>query len=189
MDPRRVDSAHDARSAGSHSAGPFREAIASVSVSPLDPPPSGLTLPHHALALDLVAKGLALARGGAYEGIVLVSPDHFRRAKTAAAVATRYFLTVLGPVPTDREASTQLARTFPSDRLRFEDGLPVLPSLGNLLFDQGRREVGGVLLEARFFEQGIFATRLLSAGNLFREWKIANAAPARQPENPAPNPR
>jgi poly-gamma-glutamate synthesis protein (capsule biosynthesis protein) len=75
----------------------------------LDPAPSGLTLPHHALALDLVAEGLALARGGEYERIVLISPDHFRRSETAGAVAVRDFLTVTGPVPTDRAASLRLA--------------------------------------------------------------------------------
>lgn len=94
-----------------HSAAPFRKAIDGVTTTPLDPPPSGVTVPHHALVLDLIAETLSLARGGDYERIVLVSPDHFRRAETAAAVATRGFLTVLGPVPTDLTASRQLAQS------------------------------------------------------------------------------
>ncbi len=94
-----------------HTATPFREAIAATRAAPLDPPPTGLTLPHHALALDLIAGGLALARGGDYERIVLVSPDHFRRVEKAGAVAMRDFHTVLGPVPTDLEASAQLAES------------------------------------------------------------------------------
>lgn len=92
-----------------HSATPFRDAIDGTKSAPLDPPPTGLTLPHHVLAVDLIAEGLALARGGTYERIVIVSPDHFRRVEKAAAVADRDFLTVLGPVPTDRGASLRLA--------------------------------------------------------------------------------
>jgi poly-gamma-glutamate synthesis protein (capsule biosynthesis protein) len=92
-----------------HSAVPFRAAIDGVETAPLDPPPSGVTVPHHALVLDLIAGALSLARGGGYERIVLISPDHFRRTGTAAAVATRDFLTVLGPVPVDRAASRRLA--------------------------------------------------------------------------------
>ncbi len=92
-----------------HNATPFREAIRTAKTSALDPPPSGVTVPHHALALDLIAETLALARGGPYERIVLISPDHFRRSETAGAVATRDFLTVLGVVPSDRSASEKLA--------------------------------------------------------------------------------
>ncbi len=91
------------------SATPFRRAIDETAAVPLDPPPTGLALPHHALAVDLIAEGLALAKGGDYERIVIVSPDHFRRAGTPGAVAMRDFLTVLGRVPTDREASARLA--------------------------------------------------------------------------------
>ena len=50
-------------------------------------------------------------------------------------------------------------------------GTPVLPSLGNLLFDQSQRERGGILLEVRFFGQGTFVTRLIPVGNLYREWR------------------
>jgi AmmeMemoRadiSam system protein B len=94
-----------------HSAAPFRAAIDGVKTAPLDPPPTGVTVPHHALVLDLIAETLSLARGGGYERIVIVSPDHFRRAETTAAVAMRDFLTVLGPVPTDEAASRQLTES------------------------------------------------------------------------------
>lgn len=93
-----------------HTDTPFRRAMEAATMPALDPPPSGLTLPHHALALDLMAEGLSLARGGNYERIVLISPDHFRRSETAGAVAVRDFLTVLGPVPSDRAASLRLAK-------------------------------------------------------------------------------
>lgn len=94
-----------------HDAAPFRAAIAATRTEALVPPPSGLTLPHHALALDLATEGLALARAGNYERIVILSPDHFRHAETVGAVAMRDFLTVLGPVPTDRTASAKLAES------------------------------------------------------------------------------
>lgn len=92
-----------------HTDTPFRKAMEAVTTPPLDPPPSGVTVPHHVLAVDLIAGGLSLARGGNYERIVVISPDHFRRVEKAAAVATRDFLTVTGSVPTDREASLRLA--------------------------------------------------------------------------------
>lgn len=89
---------------------PFREAIDATTSSALEVPVTGLTLPHHALALDLIAEGLALAAGGDYERIIIISPDHFRRGKTPGSTAVRDFLTVLGRVPTDKAAATSLAR-------------------------------------------------------------------------------
>lgn len=89
----------------------FRQAIEGAALAPLEPPPTGLTLPHHGLVLDLIADGLALARAGDYERIVLISPDHFRRTQTPGAVALRDFATVLGPVPTDRAAALALAES------------------------------------------------------------------------------
>jgi poly-gamma-glutamate synthesis protein (capsule biosynthesis protein) len=59
----------------------------------------------------------------------------------------------------------------PSPATQDIEGIPTLPTLGNLLFDQSQRERGGVLLEVRFFEQGTFATRVIPVGNLYREWR------------------
>ena len=73
---------------------------------------TGLALPHHRVASDLIAAGmLTAARGPRPERIVLLTPDHFRRATRAFATTPRDFDTVLGRVPTDRRAVAALLRS------------------------------------------------------------------------------
>ena len=73
---------------------------------------TGLALPHHRVATDLIAAGMVTAaRGARPERIVLLTPDHFRRATRAFATTTRDFDTVLGRVPTDRRAVAALLRS------------------------------------------------------------------------------
>lgn len=73
---------------------------------------TGLTLPHHRVATDLIAAGMVTAaRGARPERIVLLTPDHFRRATRAFATTPRDFDTVLGRVPTDRHAVAALLRS------------------------------------------------------------------------------
>ncbi len=72
---------------------------------------SGLVLPHHLLAADLIAKGFAHVRDGGYRRIVILSPDHFSRGKTSFSVPGRDFLTSLGAVPLDREGVAALLRS------------------------------------------------------------------------------
>ncbi len=69
---------------------------------------TGLTLPHHLLAADLMAEGLAGLRGQRYERIILISPEHYKRGKTPFSVPGRDFLTCLGPVPLDRAGAAAL---------------------------------------------------------------------------------
>ena len=62
-------------------AGLFERAIAKVA----DYPPSnekltGITVPHHLLADRLVALGFQAASGFSYKRIVILTPDHFRKA-------------------------------------------------------------------------------------------------------------
>ena len=73
---------------------------------------TGLALPHHRVATDLIAAGMVTAaRGARPERIVLLTPDHFRRATRAFATTPRDFDTVLGRVPTDRRAVAALLRS------------------------------------------------------------------------------
>ena len=69
---------------------------------------TGLTLPHHLLAADLMAQGLAGLRGRDYDRIILLSPDHFKRGKTRFAVPARDFRTCLGLVRLDRGGAAAL---------------------------------------------------------------------------------
>jgi poly-gamma-glutamate synthesis protein (capsule biosynthesis protein) len=73
---------------------------------------TGLTLPHHRVASDLIATGMVTAaQGPAPERIVLLTPDHFKRSPRPFATTTRDFDTVLGRVPTDRAAAAALLRS------------------------------------------------------------------------------
>ncbi len=62
---------------------------------------SGLTVPHHLLAADLIARAFLLARDNRYDRIVFLTPDHFKRSRRPFATTRRAFDTVYGPVPTD----------------------------------------------------------------------------------------
>jgi AmmeMemoRadiSam system protein B len=106
---------------------------------------TGLALPHHRVATDLIAAGMVTAALGARpERIVMLTPDHFKRSMRAFATTRRDFDTVLGRVPTDRRAAADLlASPLVSASLLFEHehglgellpyvarlfpGVPVLP--------------------------------------------------------------
>ncbi len=106
---------------------------------------TGLVLPHHRVASDLIAAGMVTAAQGAMpERIVMLTPDHFKRSTRAFATTARDFDTVLGLVPTDRVATTALLQSpLVADSLLFErehglgellpyvarlfPGVPVLP--------------------------------------------------------------
>ena len=106
---------------------------------------TGLTLPHHRVASDLIAAGMVTAAQGVQpERIVMLTPDHFKRSPRAFATTQRDFDTVLGRVPTDRGAAAALLQSpLVADSLLFErehglgellpyvarlfPGVPVLP--------------------------------------------------------------
>jgi len=83
---------------------------------------TGLTLPHHRVASDLIAAGmLTAARGSRPERIVMLTPDHFKRSTRAFATTARDFDTVLGQVPADRRAAAALLQSpLVADSLLFE---------------------------------------------------------------------
>ena len=78
-----------------------------------DYPPSnvrltGITVPHHLLADRLVALGFRAASGQSYKRIVVLTPDHFRRADKPFATTRRGFETVKGAVAADADAVSRL---------------------------------------------------------------------------------
>jgi AmmeMemoRadiSam system protein B len=80
-----------------------------------DYPPSnvrltGITVPHHLLADRLVALGFRAASGQSYRRIVILTPDHFRKADTMFATTRRGFQTVKGTVATDQDAVSRLLK-------------------------------------------------------------------------------
>lgn len=92
-------------------AGQFRQAIAAVAdTRASNRRLTGITVPHHLLAADLMALGIHAASNFSYKRIVLLAPDHFHRSKKPFATTQHGFDTVLGPVKTDRDAVTMLTR-------------------------------------------------------------------------------
>lgn len=83
---------------------------AAVSVDPLPHTLSGLILPHHLLAADLIARAFACAREGGYRRIIILTPDHFNRGRTPFSVPGRDFHTSFGTALLDREGAAALLR-------------------------------------------------------------------------------
>lgn len=69
---------------------------------------TGITVPHHLLAADLIARGFWAASQGRYERVILIAPDHFRLVKSPFAVVTEPMQTVLGTLEPARSATDQL---------------------------------------------------------------------------------
>lgn len=93
-------------------AGRFRRAISQAGAAAArggGGPVTGLIVPHHLLAVDLIARGFQAVAGNRFRRIVVLCPDHFRRSRTPFAVGLRDFSSCLGPVPTDVRAVRWLA--------------------------------------------------------------------------------
>ena len=84
----------------------FHKAIASAdkSTQPLSQKVTGITVPHHLLAADMIATTFRLASGHQPARIVILSPDHFRRGTTLLSTTTRSFQSPLGAVAIDMPA-------------------------------------------------------------------------------------
>ncbi len=94
---------------------PFKivHAAAQARLKPLEQRVSGVTVPHHLLALDLIAETLWMASASKVERIVILSPDHFKRGTTPFSTTTRDFLTPLGRVRVDVAAVKELMKQEP----------------------------------------------------------------------------
>jgi AmmeMemoRadiSam system protein B len=65
---------------------------------------TGLIVPHHMLAADLIAKGYHAVARGDYDRILVLAPDHFFKSTKPFATTRRGFETVLSLVETDVSA-------------------------------------------------------------------------------------
>lgn len=80
---------------------------------PAAPPPAsvtGVTVPHHMLAADLIARGIWAASSGSYERVLIIAPDHFRTLSTPFGVTTAGFEPATGAVEPDPAFSQALLR-------------------------------------------------------------------------------
>jgi len=108
---------------------PFLTAIQNTRASPLPQKITGITVPHHLLAADLIAEAFTRAAKQDYRRIIILSPDHFDRSRTPAAVAVRGFQTVLGSLAADGDAVRRLLGNnlvSPSHLFSHEHGVQAL---------------------------------------------------------------
>jgi AmmeMemoRadiSam system protein B len=91
---------------------------------------TGIAVPHHLLAADLIARGFWAASGNRYDRVILLSPDHFSKSRRAFATTRRDIETVLGTIRADPAVAGALlsdSRLFDdSDLFRQEHGVAAL---------------------------------------------------------------
>jgi poly-gamma-glutamate synthesis protein (capsule biosynthesis protein) len=121
-------------------------------------PPIGVTgigVPHHLLAAELIARGFWAASAGHYSRIILLSPDHFRKVHKAFGTTREDLASVLGTVTVDQggvgaiAANADLVEVLPSLArehgvmaiapfiAKFFPGAKVIPVLGSITADAG----------------------------------------------------
>jgi poly-gamma-glutamate synthesis protein (capsule biosynthesis protein) len=71
---------------------------------------TGITVPHHLLAADLIARGFWAASAGDYDRIILISPDHFRKVSGAFGTTREDLTTVFGTLASDTAGVERLAK-------------------------------------------------------------------------------
>ena len=69
----------------------FTAALDHSRAQPFDQRITGITVPHHLLAVDLIADAFRRLAGQHYERIILLSPDHFSRSGSLFATTRRSF--------------------------------------------------------------------------------------------------
>ncbi len=88
----------------------FLSPIKQSPATPTNDVVTGLTVPHHLLAKDLMAKAFIFASHNKYGQVLLLSPDHFDLGKTDISTTENNFLTVFGEVETDTLAAAKLKK-------------------------------------------------------------------------------
>jgi poly-gamma-glutamate synthesis protein (capsule biosynthesis protein) len=91
-----------------HDAHLFQKALEKERPAKVYPTVTGVTVPHHLLAADLIARGIWAASGKRYDRIVLMSPDHFRKTTKIIATTSNGFETPLGSVDVHAPSVQQL---------------------------------------------------------------------------------
>jgi poly-gamma-glutamate synthesis protein (capsule biosynthesis protein) len=75
----------------------FSKAIAEAGKTSVSPRvASGITVPHHLVAADLIARAFQMVDASRIDTVVLLFPDHFRRSRLPFATTRRGFETVFG---------------------------------------------------------------------------------------------
>jgi poly-gamma-glutamate synthesis protein (capsule biosynthesis protein) len=87
---------------------------------------TGITVPHHLLAADLIARGFWAASTGHYDRVIIISPDHFHKVSKAFGTAREDLDTVFGVIGSDAAAvgavaASPLVETLPT--INYEHGV------------------------------------------------------------------
>ena len=90
---------------------PFDQAICINRSEALSQPVTGLTVPHHLLAIDLLADAFQRVRNLSYQRIIILGPDHYSRSVTPFAVCNRDLMTCYGLVPVARSQVERLLKS------------------------------------------------------------------------------
>jgi AmmeMemoRadiSam system protein B len=69
---------------------------------------TGISVPHHLLAADLIARGFLLAASGHYDRVIIVSPDHFSKSRRPLATTRKDIDTAFGMLLNDCEVTGAL---------------------------------------------------------------------------------
>jgi poly-gamma-glutamate synthesis protein (capsule biosynthesis protein) len=103
---------------------------------------TGISVPHHLLAADLIARGFWAASGSTYARIILVSPDHFSRSRRPLATTRQEIETPLGTIANDEAATGMLltndALFDESDLFKKEHGIAALLPFAKYFFPAAR---------------------------------------------------
>lgn len=93
--------------------GPFEAAIKkSQALEPYGAKISGLTMPHHLLAADLIAQGFSRLKTHKYKRLIILAPDHYRRGQKPVSIPARDFESLYGLVKIDREMAADLKQSW-----------------------------------------------------------------------------
>jgi len=90
---------------------------------------TGIVVPHHAVALDLIEETFRCSANQDIKRIILLSPDHFRRSKTPFATTLEDFDTRNGSVISDKDAVNEILKnkdTSTSTLFSREHGVQIL---------------------------------------------------------------
>lgn len=109
---------------------PFEDALNREAHSATPARITGLIVPHHILASDLIARAFWAASNNVYDRIVILCPDHFNKSKKPLATTARDIDTVFGIVANDKAATAVLLNDTSlfddSDLFTNEHGVAVL---------------------------------------------------------------
>jgi AmmeMemoRadiSam system protein B len=123
---------------------------------------TGISVPHHLLAADLIARGFWAAFGNTYDRIIVISPDHFNRSRRPLATTQRDIETPFGKTSNDTTATASLL----SNQTLFDE---------SDLFKQEHGIAALLPFAKHFFPNALVVPIVVSYGSTRSDWDAAVA--------------